>query len=172
MQQSLRIFAHRAEVRRLAVIEAVGLEILRMTAQRVGGLLKNQPEPLRCLRLIRLIIDQHQPRAGARLGGPAKSQRTEVDHRHHRPAIGEHPGHPVRRPGNRLQRQARQHFGHFGGAQGIALAADAKQQKQRLLRHWRGATLGDDFAHQTLNRETPLRRPTATWLSSSMAKLA
>ncbi len=44
--------------------------------------------------------------------------------------MGEHPGDPFRRLRNALQAQQRQHFDHFAGIQGIAVAFHAEQQEQ------------------------------------------
>ena len=64
----------------------------------------------------------------------------------------------MRRLGNRLERQAWQHLRHLDGLQGITLATDAKHQEQRLFRGHTRAPLDHELAHQTLNRETPLRQ--------------
>lgn len=130
MHQSPRTFIDRTEIAGLAVVQAIVAERRRFAAQGIGGLFEDQSEPDRLSVLAGAVFDQHDARAGAGQRRAAEGHCAEVEHRDQDAAMGEHPGDPFRRLRNALQAQQRQHFDHFAGIQGIAVAFHAEQQEQ------------------------------------------
>ncbi|MCY1448291.1 hypothetical protein D9M71_649480 [compost metagenome] len=166
LQQPLGILAHRAQIRRFTGVHPIGLELVRLATQGFGGLLQDQAK-LQAAS----VVHQHQAGAGALHRRLAKAQGGKVDDRNQLATMGEDARDPGRCLGDRLERLTRQHFDHLVHAQGKTLRSDAKLQVQRPpgVRRPRGAQLQVVHRGQTLKRDTPPRRPAATWLSSSMA---
>ncbi|MNN87182.1 hypothetical protein D3C81_2046980 [compost metagenome] len=76
--------------------------------------------------MLAAIVHQHQPCAGARSGRLAKTQGRQVEHRYQHATMGNNASNPGRRPGDRLEWPARQHFDHLPHIQGETLVVETK----------------------------------------------
>ncbi len=84
---------------RLPVVQAIGFEIGRVTANGVGRLFQDQAQHLSRLLRVALIAHQHQSRTGPGLCALAKGQGAQVDHRHH--CVPRQSKHPATQDGAR-----------------------------------------------------------------------